>query len=88
MTGGPLNYSGPMPMKHMSLGLEGRHFEAWLELWRRHCRTQFAPADAEELIRAAESIGERLQSLTAYRRGECAAPPSLATLDIGDFAPH
>lgn len=70
VTGGPLNYSGPMPMKHMPLGLEGRHFAAWLDLWRRHCRIHLAPAEAEELIHAAESIGERLHALVTYRRAE------------------
>jgi hemoglobin len=65
-TGGPANYSGPMPQKHFPLGLGETHFAAWLDLWRRHCRIQLPPREAEELIRLAEEIGERLQSLIAY----------------------
>ena len=38
VTGGPIRYDGPMPQKHFPLGLEARHFDAWLDLWRRHCR--------------------------------------------------
>ncbi len=64
VTGGPIRYEGPMPEKHFPLGLEPRHFEAWLDLWRRHCRAHLAPAEAAELIAAAESIGERLRWLT------------------------
>lgn len=65
VTGGPVRYEGPMPQKHFPLGLESRHFEAWLDLWRRHCRAHLAPIEAGELIAAAESIGERLRWLTS-----------------------
>jgi hemoglobin len=65
ITGGPAAYTGGMPGKHLPLGLEGKHFEAWLELWRRHCRAHLAPAEAEELIAVAETIGERLQGIIA-----------------------
>ena len=53
---------------YFPLQLESRHFEAWLDLWRRHCRIHLAAPEAGELIRAAESIGERLRSLTALAR--------------------
>jgi hemoglobin len=66
VTGGPVRYEGPMPAKHFPLGLEAHHFEAWLDLWRRHCRAHLAPTEASELILAAESIGERLKTLIAY----------------------
>lgn len=69
VTGGPVRYDGPMPQKHFPLGLEARHFEAWLDLWRRHCRAHLKPAEAEELIAAAENIGERLRALIAMQRG-------------------
>jgi hemoglobin len=62
-TGGPANYSGPMPQRHFSLGLEAQHFEAWLDLWRRDCRIRLKPREAEEMIFLAESIGERLREL-------------------------
>ncbi len=61
VTGGPIRYAGPMPFKHVPLGLEAAHFEAWLDLWRRHCRAHLGGAEAEELIAAAESMGERIR---------------------------
>ena len=66
VTGGPIRYEGPMPQKHFPLGLEERHFEAWLDLWRRHCRAHLGPREAEELIAAAEGIGERLRFLIGH----------------------
>lgn len=68
VTGGPVRYAGPMPQKHFPLQLEARHFDAWLDLWRRHCRIHLAATEAGELIHAAESIGERLRGLTALAR--------------------
>lgn len=62
-TGGPANYSGPMPQRHFPLGLEEHHFEAWLDLWRRNCRIWLKSREAEEMIFLAESIGERLREL-------------------------
>lgn len=76
VTGGPVRYGGAMPAKHFPLGLEARHFEAWLELWRRHCRAHLPPAEAAELIAAAETIGERLRGMIAqFGRGSGAAGP-------------
>lgn len=69
VTGGPLRYQGAMPLKHFPLGLEERHFDAWLDLFRRQCRIHLAPAEAEELITAAESIGERLRWMIAQQAG-------------------
>jgi hemoglobin len=73
VTGGPVRYAGPMPQRHFPLGIEQRHLDAWLDLWRRNCRIHLAPAEAEELIAAAESIGERLLWLVS-RFGTNAAP--------------
>ena len=67
-TGGPARYSGPMPQRHFPLGLGLEHFEAWLDLWRRQCRIRFAAPEAAEMIRLAESIGERLQFLIAHNQ--------------------
>lgn len=67
--GGPVNYGGPMPQKHFPLGLEERHFAAWLDLWRRHCRAHLGPAEADEMIMAAETIGQRLRWLIAQQTG-------------------
>ncbi|HEX2861363.1 MAG TPA: group III truncated hemoglobin, partial [Lacunisphaera sp.] len=66
-TGGPAGYRGDMPMKHLALGLEERHFEAWLGLWSRHCRARLAPTEAAELIRIAETIGQRLRQIVGVR---------------------
>lgn len=68
-TGGPLVYQGAMAAKHAPLGLEEKHFTAWLDLWRRHCRAHLTPVEAEELILVAETIGERLRQMTGVRRG-------------------
>ncbi len=61
--GGPPLYSGPMPMKHMPLGLEERHFETWLGLWQRNCKTHLEADHAKEFITAAEMIGQRLRQI-------------------------
>ena len=75
VTGGPIRYEGPMPQKHFPLSLEPRHFEAWLDLWRRHCRIHLPAIEAAELIMAAEGIGERLRWLAAqYGRRPTAHP--------------
>ena len=68
VTGGPVRYEGPMPQKHFPLGLEEQHFATWLDLWQRQCRAQLPPAEAAELIAAAETIGQRLRALVAQQR--------------------
>ncbi len=65
MTGGPILYRGAMPMKHMPLGLEERHFQAWLGLWARHCQARLAPAEARDLTTVAETIGQRLRQIVS-----------------------
>ncbi len=65
VTGGPALYRGGMPFKHAPLGLEEKHFEAWLGLWSRHCRAHLAPTEAEELIALAENIGQNLRRILA-----------------------
>lgn len=70
-TGGPARYRGAMPLKHLPLGLEERHFQAWLGLWARHCRAHLAAVEAEELIAVAEGIGQRLRQIVAV-----GAPPA------------
>lgn len=70
ITGGPRLYGGGMPWKHVPLRLEQRHFAAWLGLWSRHCRAHLAPTEAEEMIAAAETLGQRLRHIIAQH-----APP-------------
>jgi hemoglobin len=66
VTGGPANYSGAMPMKHVPLGLAETHFQAWLGLWARHCRARLPAEEANELIQIAETIGQRLRQIIAF----------------------
>lgn len=61
VTGGPVRYSGPMPFKHVPLGIDARHFDAWLDLWRRHCRMHLPAQEANEMVLAAEQLGERIR---------------------------
>lgn len=65
VTGGPAHYRGPMPLKHLPLGLEESHFEAWLGLWRRKCRTRLEEREAKEMEAIAEMIGQRLRQIIA-----------------------
>lgn len=65
LTGGPSNYNGPMPFKHLHLGLEERHFQAWLGLWLRHCQASLPEREAGEMARLAEGIGQRLRQIIA-----------------------
>lgn len=62
-TGGPAVYRGAMPTKHMPLGLQERHFSAWLDLWQRHCRAHLAAAEGEELITLTQTIARRLRAI-------------------------
>lgn len=65
VTGGPVRYSGPMPFKHLALGIDAEHFDAWLDLWRRHCRSDIGGPAGEEMITAAEALAERIQMVIA-----------------------
>ena len=62
-TGGPSRYSGQMPLKHLTLGLEPAHFGAWLELWDANCRSYLSPREAEEMSALAHGIGQRLRTI-------------------------
>lgn len=65
LTGGPTGYAGRMPMKHMGLGIDAQHFEAWLQLWEFNCRRHLAEKEANEMIALAQGIGRRLSSILA-----------------------
>lgn len=62
-TGGPSNYSGAMPAKHMELRLAGEHFEAWLDLWDYNCQRHLPAAEAREMSELAHNIGARLHAM-------------------------
>ena len=69
VTGGPSTYSGQMPVKHLSLGLEPQHFAAWLGLWDANCRCYLKPREAEEMSGLAHEIGRRLRSIVSRADG-------------------
>jgi hemoglobin len=63
LTGGPSEYAGGMPAKHLTLGIDGRHFAAWLQLWDFNCASHLKTAEAREMSALAHGIGERLQAI-------------------------
>jgi hemoglobin len=63
LTGGPSEYSGRMPMKHLNLGIEAQHFDVWLQLWTFNCRGHLPKPEAEEMIGLAHEIGRRLKTI-------------------------
>lgn len=63
VTGGPSEYAGRMPAKHLDLGIESRHFAAWLQLWRFNCSSHLKEPEAHEMISLAHEIGARLKSI-------------------------
>lgn len=63
LTGGPSAYSGQMPMKHLNLGIEPRHFSAWLQLWRFNCQAHLQEPVATNMISLAEELERRLKSV-------------------------
>ncbi|MFT3781206.1 MAG: group III truncated hemoglobin [Nibricoccus sp.] len=80
--GGPVLYRGPMPAKHVTLGLEERHFAAWLELWRRNCSIYLQPLEAQQMIDYAESIGSRLRHIISSAASGPASEPKGSTSPI------
>jgi hemoglobin len=63
LTGGPSNYSGGMAAKHLPLGLNASHFQAWLQLWEFNCRAHLKGAEAQEMIALAHEMGRRLKAM-------------------------
>jgi len=63
LTGGPSEYSGQMPAKHLTLGLNAVHFQTWLQLWEFNCRNYLAGSEAQEMISLAHEIGRRLSGI-------------------------
>ena len=63
ITGGPSDYSGRMPAKHLYLGINASHFEAWLQLWRFNCAAHLPETEAREMTSLAQEIGQRLKSI-------------------------
>lgn len=67
--GAPSEYTGQMPARHLPLGLQRMHLEAWLQLWDFNCRRHLAPAEADELSGLAQQIGERLMAFVLGGEG-------------------
>ena len=65
ITGGPSVYSGQMPAKHFGLGLDAKHFGAWLQLWECNCRCYCELREAQEMTELARDIGNRLKGILA-----------------------
>lgn len=61
VTGGPAEYSGRMPARHVPLSLKEEHFQAWLGLWKHNCRIYLPKDCAEEMIQLADSVAARLR---------------------------
>jgi hemoglobin len=61
VTGGPAEYFGAMPLRHIPLGLREEHFTAWLALWEINCRQWLTPGGASEMIAQAHQIARRLR---------------------------
>ena len=76
LTGGPSGFVGSLPLKHAPLGIDARHFDAWLGLWEANCRCYLAPGEALELFELAQMIGRRLQSIVVAAAQSEHRPPS------------
>lgn len=63
ITGGPSSFVGSLPLKHALLGIDARHFDAWLGLWEVNCGCYLAPREARELTEMAQMIGRRLKNI-------------------------
>jgi len=65
LAGGPSGYSGDMPGKHLTLGIDAQHFSNWLQLWDFNCSSDLQKAEAEEMICLAHGVGRRLEQIVA-----------------------
>ena len=68
-TGGPSNYGGGVAVKHLSLGLEKKHFQHWLSLWEFNCSRQLPSAEAAEMIALARQMAVHLQKAVTGQSG-------------------
>jgi hypothetical protein len=74
-----------MPAKPFGLGLDAKHFGAWLQLWECNCRCYCAPREAQEMTELARGVGNRLRGILS--RQPAAGRLSFAgDLTTADFA--
>lgn len=66
MTG---RYHGQPMRKHLSLPIDGRHFDRWLELFEATARRECPPAAAAHFIERARRIAESLEFGLASAHG-------------------
>lgn len=58
-------YSGTPMQKHLDLPVDGRHFDLWLDLFRRTARDICSEAQADYLVERAQRIAESLEMAIA-----------------------
>jgi hemoglobin len=74
LTGGPSDYSGQMPAKHLNLGIDAQHFNAWLQLWRFNCSSHLKEPEAQEMIGLATKLDAGLRALSPPLRNRQRLP--------------
>jgi hemoglobin len=62
-------YQGAWAEKHMTLSIDARHFDRWLELFEATARELSPPAAADHLIERARRIARNLEPAIAHRKG-------------------
>lgn len=62
-------YHGSPMEKHMSLPVDGRHFDRWLGLFRESAHEVCPPAAATHFIERADRIAQSLEMGVAVRNG-------------------
>lgn len=67
-------YSGRPMAAHVSLPVDGRHFDRWLSLFEQTARELCPPVAAEHFIAAAQRIAESLELGIAVHAGLFLAP--------------
>jgi len=67
-------YTGAPMRPHLSLALEGAHFDRWLQLFETTARELFAPELAELFIIRARRIADSFEMGIASTRGDIVRP--------------
>lgn len=62
-------YKGNPMMAHIAIPqMDHRHFSRWIALWRETTTEVFGPEISADLVRRAESMGERLIAVATQAR--------------------
>lgn len=62
-------YHGAWMEKHLSLPIDARHFDRWLDLFEATARALCPPAAADHLVERARRIARNLEPAIAHRHG-------------------